>query len=64
MISDPKFKTAKDWFEKLRVNLIDTLQTIEKKEFEIIPWDHNGEGGGIIGEYASMFSKNVLFFIQ
>ena len=33
MISDPKFNTAKDWFEKLRVNLIDTLQTIEKKEF-------------------------------
>ena len=50
MISDPKFKTAKDWFEKLRVNLIDTLQTIEKKEFEIVSWDHNGEGGGIMSK--------------
>mgnify|MGYP001257652851 CR=1 FL=1 len=28
MISDPKFNTAREWFEKLRANLIDTIQEI------------------------------------
>ena len=40
MISDPKFNTAREWFEKLRVNLIDIIQTIDENNFEIIPWDH------------------------
>ena len=26
MIADPKFNTAKDWFEKLRENLIKTIK--------------------------------------
>ena len=33
MTSDPKFNTAKDWFEKLRDNLIDTIQAIDKNKF-------------------------------
>ncbi len=50
MVSDPKFNTAKDWFEKLRDSLIDMIQTIDKNEFEIIPWDHKNEGGGVMSK--------------
>ena len=50
MTSDPKFNTAKDWFEKLRDNLIDTIQAIDKNKFEIIPSDHKSEGGGIMSK--------------
>tara|TARA_B100000212_G_C27333781_1_gene515918 strand:+ start:459 stop:1268 length:810 start_codon:yes stop_codon:yes gene_type:complete len=50
MVSDPKFNTAKDWFEKLKDNLINVIQTIDKNEFEIIPWDHKSEGGGIMSK--------------
>ena len=50
MISDPKFNTAKDWFENLRDNLIDMIQNIDNKEFEIIPWDHKSEGGGVMSK--------------
>mgnify|MGYP005692504343 CR=1 FL=1 len=35
MISDPKFNTAKEWFEKLRDNLVETIQNIDEKKFEI-----------------------------
>ena len=50
MISDPKFNTAREWFEKLRANLIDTIQEIDENKFEIIPWDHKSEGGGVMSK--------------
>ena len=50
MISDPKFNTAKDWFEKLRDSLVETIQNIDEKEFEITHWDHKDEGGGIMSK--------------
>ena len=50
MVSDPKFNTAKDWFEKLRDNLVDTIQKIDKNNFEIFPWDHKSEGGGVMSK--------------
>ena len=50
MISDPKFNTAKNWFEKLRGNLIDTIEEIDKNQFEIFPWNHNTEGGGVMSK--------------
>ena len=46
MINNPKFNTAKDWFEKLRDNLIETIETIDENKFEITNWNHKGEGGG------------------
>ena len=46
MIADPKFNTAKDWFEKLRENLIKTIEYIDGNNFEITNWDHKGDGGG------------------
>ncbi|MDC2979549.1 oxygen-dependent coproporphyrinogen oxidase [Pelagibacteraceae bacterium] len=46
MISDPKFNTAKEWFEKLRDNLVETIQNIDEKQFEESNWDHKGDGGG------------------
>ena len=46
MISDPKFNTAKDWFEKLRDSLVETIHNIDENEFEITHWDHKDEGGG------------------
>jgi len=46
MISDPKFNTAKEWFEKLRDNLVETIQNIDEKKFEISNWDHKSDGGG------------------
>ena len=36
MISDPKFNTAKDWFEKLRNNLVEIIQNIDENKFEVI----------------------------
>ncbi len=50
MISDPKFNTAREWFEKLRANLIITLQEIDGNKFEVIPWDHKSEGGGVMSK--------------
>ena len=46
MIADPKFNTAKDWFEKLRENLIKTIESIDGNNFEITNWDHKDDGGG------------------
>ena len=46
MINDPKFNTAKDWFEKLRNNIIQTIESIDNNKFEITDWDHKGDGGG------------------
>ena len=46
MIADPKFNTAKEWFEKLRDNLVETIQNIDEKQFEVSNWDHKGDGGG------------------
>ena len=46
MIGDPKFNTAKDWFEKLRDNLVEIIQNIDENKFEITNWDHKDEGGG------------------
>ena len=50
MISDPKFNIAREWFEKLRANLIDTIQEIDENKFEITPWDHESEGGGVMSK--------------
>ena len=34
MIADPKFNTAKEWFEKLRDNLVETIQSIDEKNLK------------------------------
>ena len=50
MIADPKFNTAKDWFEKLRENLIKTIESIDGNNFEITNWDHKDDGGGTMSK--------------
>ena len=50
MIADPKFNTAKDWFEKLRENLIKTIESIDGNNFEITNWDHKDDGGGMMSK--------------
>ena len=41
-----KFDTAKEWFEKLRDQLIKSLENLDTKQFIITEWDHKGDGGG------------------
>ena len=60
MINDPKFITAKDWFEKLRDDLIETIESIDENKFEITNWNHKGEGGGKILQVVSTLKTNVF----
>ena len=45
-MSSIKFETAKSWFEKLRDELIKSLETLDNNKFIITEWDHKEEGGG------------------
>ena len=45
-MSTAKFDTAKEWFEKLRDQLIISLESLDTKKFIISEWDHKSEGGG------------------
>ena len=45
-----KFIIAKEWFEKLRSEIIDTIQEIDGKEFVINNWKHHSDGGGTMGK--------------
>ena len=44
-----KQKTAKDWFLKLRNQLVEVLERIEGEKFVYKDWNHSGSGGGIMG---------------
>jgi len=59
MISDPKFNTAKDWFEKLRDSLVETIHNIDENEFEITHWDHKDEGGGKMSKITGNIIENL-----
>tara|TARA_B110000196_G_scaffold312893_1_gene318763 strand:+ start:44 stop:850 length:807 start_codon:yes stop_codon:yes gene_type:complete len=41
-----KFETAKHWFEKLRDQLIKSLETLDANKFVISEWNHHHDGGG------------------
>ena len=49
-MSNLKFKTAKQWFEKLRDNLITSIEKIDQAPFVISKWDHSDEGGGVMSK--------------
>ena len=41
-----KFETAREWFTKLRDQLVKSLEDLDTDKFSITEWDHKGEGGG------------------
>ena len=42
-------KNAKEWFLKLRDDLVNTLEIIDGKKFRFKDWNHSGSGGGTMG---------------
>jgi coproporphyrinogen III oxidase len=52
-MSSIKFNAAKEWFEKLRDQLINSLESIDTKKFIITEWDHKSEGGGKMSKLKS-----------
>ena len=48
MIKNNKRK-AKDWFFKLRNELIKAIEELESETFNFTSWNHSGEGGGVMG---------------
>ena len=55
-MSDKKFNLAKEWFETLRNQIIESIQEIDGNEFKITKWNHKHEGGGIM----SKITGNVI----
>ena len=41
-----KFETAREWFAKLRDQLVKSLEDLDTDKFIITEWDHKAEGGG------------------
>ena len=52
-MSTVKFNTAKKWFEKLRDQLVNSLEDLDTKKFIITKWDHKSEGGGKMSKLKS-----------
>ena len=52
-MSITKFITAKEWFEKLRNQLVKSLESFDTKKFIVTEWDHNSEGGGKMSKIKS-----------
>ena len=48
MIKNNKRK-AKDWFFKLRNELVTAIEELESETFNFTSWKHSGEGGGVMG---------------
>jgi coproporphyrinogen III oxidase len=45
-MSSIKFNSAKKWFEKLRDQLVQSLEGMDSGKFVVTQWDHKAEGGG------------------
>tara|TARA_Y100000590_G_scaffold428854_1_gene540641 strand:- start:3 stop:809 length:807 start_codon:yes stop_codon:yes gene_type:complete len=45
-MTDKKFDLAKEWFENLRNEIVNTIQEIDGNEFLITNWKHASGGGG------------------
>ena len=57
-MSSIKFDTAKEWFEKLRNQLINSLENLDTDKFVITEWNHKSEGGGKMSKLkASVIEK-------
>ena len=48
-----KFNTAKEWFEKLRDQLVNSLEDLDTIKFIITDWDHKSGGGGRMSKINS-----------
>ena len=57
-MSSVKFNTAKEWFENLRNQLVNSLENLDTKKFIVTKWDHKSEGGGQMSKIkASVIEK-------
>ena len=57
-MSSIKFDTAKEWFEKLRDQLVNSLENLDTDKFIITEWNHKSEGGGKMSKLkASVIEK-------
>ena len=45
-MSTKKFNIAKEWFEELRNQLVQSLENVDSEQFVVTHWDHKEEGGG------------------
>ena len=52
-MSSIKFNTAKEWFEKLRDQLINSLENLDTEKFIITEWEHKSQGGGKMSKLKS-----------
>tara|TARA_Y100000996_G_C22501749_1_gene634712 strand:- start:106 stop:909 length:804 start_codon:yes stop_codon:yes gene_type:complete len=49
-MTDNQFNQARDWFEDLRDQLLDTVSEIDGNEFIKTSWNHKHEGGGTMSK--------------
>ena len=57
-MSSIKFDIAKEWFEKLRDQLVNSLENLDTDKFVITEWNHKSEGGGKMSKLkASVIEK-------
>ena len=57
-MSSAKFDTAKTWFEKLRDQLVNSLENLDTEKFVITEWTHKSDGGGKMSKLkASIIEK-------
>jgi len=52
-MSSIKFDIAREWFEKLRNQLIISFENLDTQKFIITEWDHKSEGGGKMSKLKS-----------
>lgn len=48
-----KFNTAKEWFQSLRDQIVNSLESIDDSKFIITEWNHKSEGGGKMSKLKS-----------
>ena len=60
-MSYSKFDIAKKWFEKLRDQLVDSLENLDTEKFIITKWDHKSEGGGKMSKLKSSIIEKKTF---
>jgi coproporphyrinogen III oxidase len=53
-MSYSKFDIARKWFEKLRDQLVNSLENLDTEKFVITEWDHKSEGGGKMSKLKSL----------
>lgn len=57
-MSSIKFDTAKNWFHKLRDQLVNSFESLDNQKFIVTEWDHKSEGGGKMSKLkASIIEK-------